>query len=354
MANIITIKNADGSKSYGTSVNVKPFKRTWQSFETKAEAIQWRDQLTAELRKQRDGGSVRPQLASLSVAQLNAAYLKDPDTLQLGAEYLKALKRHLTWWTRKYGTVKALDFGVQQLREARAELIPGRQAATVVRTLSAQRSAWNWGRACGLVPKDRVWPPRLMLREPRARVRYLSDAELTAVLAAAKAHSPCLHAAVTLALATGVRQGEMMRLTWADVDFARSRIRLLLTKNGQARSVHLPAIAAEGLKAIKAHQVVGAKAVFVNRHGKALTGQGLDRQWRKVRIAAGLQDFRWHDFRHSCASFLAQKGATLLEIGSVLGHRNAQVTLKYAHLVDGAPVTGHAALDEKLREGGEA
>jgi integrase len=142
----------------------------------------------------------------------------------------------------------------------------------------------------------------------------------------------------------------MMRLTWADVDFARATIRLLITKNGEARSVFLPAIAAEALKAIKAETVVSTKHVFLNPYsGGPLTGQGLDRLWRVVRKEAGLIDFRWHDFRHSCASFLAQRGASLLEIGSVLGHRSAQVTMKYAHLVAGAPVTGHAALDEKLR-----
>jgi site-specific recombinase XerD len=63
-----------------------------------------------------------------------------------------------------------------------------------------------------------------------------------------------------------------------------------------------------------------------------------------------LRDFRWHDLRHSCASFLAQQGATLLEIASVLGHRSTVVTRRYAHLVQGAPVTGHAALNEKLQQ----
>ena len=119
------------------------------------------------------------------------------------------MPRHPAWWTLNYGTEKALDFGVRQLREARAKLIPGRQPATGVRIVSSQRSAWNWGRAAGLVPKDHVSPPRLMLKEPRARIRYLTDAELLAVLKAAKEHSPTLAAAVTLALATGIRLAEL-------------------------------------------------------------------------------------------------------------------------------------------------
>jgi integrase len=346
MAKIIPIKNRDGSMSYGVHVNVKPFKRTWQSFETKAAATQWRDKLTAELRKQRVAGAVRPNLGTLTLAALNREYLADPETRALGS--VKDRELHLKWWTLKYGTVKALDFGVLQLREARDRLIPGREPGTVVRYLASQRSAWNWGRATALIPNDRVWPPRLMLTEPPARVRYLSDEELTAVLKAAKEHSTMMYAAVTVALATGARQGEMLRLTWADVDLGRSTIRLLKTKNGSARSVHLMSIAVDALKAVKSGPVVGSKQVFLHADGEWLSGRRLDWGWRTVRKAAGLSDFRWHDFRHSCASFLAQNGATLLEIGSVLGHKSAQVTLKYAHLVDGKAVTGHAAMNKKL------
>jgi integrase len=73
---------------------------------------------------------------------------------------------------------------------------------------------------------------------------------------------------------------------------------------------------------------------------------------RRVAASAspGLRNFRWHDFRHSCASFLAQNGASLLEIGHMLGHRTKATTLRYAHLVDAKPITGHAGLEAKLRD----
>lgn len=339
-------RNADGSRSYHAQLSVKPFPRIQQTFQTLPEAIAWRVKTKAEFEKQRQGGGARPELATLTLAGLNAEYLKDPET-KLLADF-KDRGRHLAWWSAKHGAVRVLDFGVLQGRAARDALIPGRVNATVDRYIAAQRAAWNWGRAAGLVPVDRAWPPGLMLTEPDARTRYLSDEELSEVLKAAKAHSPTMYAAVTVALATGVRQGEMLRLTWGDVDFPHSTIRLLLTKTGIARSVHLPAIAAEALKAVKGETVVGTR-VFLYSDGTPLDQDRLNREWRRVRKAAGLKDFRWHDFRHSCASFLAQKGATLLEIGSVLGHRRAQTTLKYSHLAAGKAVTGHAALDQKLR-----
>jgi len=88
--------------------------------------------------------------------------------------------------------------------------------------------------------------------------------------------------------------------------------------------------------------------VFLGADGKALTWEELDKLWRPVRDAANLKDFRWHDLRHTCASVLAQSGASLIEIAAVLGHRSISVTAKYSHLVQGAAVTGSDKLNEKL------
>jgi integrase len=338
---------ATGLCPYDAQLLVKPFPRAFKSHETLDEAIQWRKGLKTELRKQRQVGGVRIDLAQLTIAALNTEYLKDPETAALAT--VKDRRKQLAWWSVKFGSTKVLDFGVLQARQARDALVPRMEPATVNRVLASQRAAWNWGRAAGLIPTDRQWPPRLMLTEPRARVRYLDDDELKRVLDAARAHSPVLYAALTVALACGCRAGEQMRLEWKDIDFGRSTVTFLQTKNGEARAVHLPAIAAEALKALKAGPVVGAKNPFVNRYGKRLTTQALDRQWRLVRATAKLENFRWHDLRHSCASFLAQNGASLPEIGSVLGHSSPSITAKYSHLVAGKPVTGHAALEEKLR-----
>jgi integrase len=155
---------------------------------------------------------------------------------------------------------------------------------------------------------------------------------------------------IVVSLATGVRQGELLRLTWADVDFERSRVRIMLTKNNESRAVHLPAVAIEALRAIRKQGVVSTKHCFLNGQGTPHKKESVHHFWYVIREKAGLTDFRWHDLRHSCASFLAQKGATLLEIGGVLGHKSPSMTLRYSHLVDGAPITGHAALNEKLRD----
>ena len=84
-------------------------------------------------------------------------------------------------------------------------------------------------------------------------------------------------------------------------------------------------------------------------YGHGIVGNLKRRPWKAVRSAAGLKDFRWHDLRHSCASYLAQNGSGLLEIGNVLGHKSPSVTARYSPLVEGAPLPAHAGLDKKLR-----
>ncbi len=134
----------------------------------------------------------------------------------------------------------------------------------------------------------------------------------------------------------------------ADVDLEKQRLRVLLTKNNESRSVYVPAVSVEALRVLKRAPVVG-QTVIANEEGQPAPKDWLEYRWRLIRDAAGLKDFRWHDMRHSCASFLAQQGANLFEIGSVLGHRSPAVTARYSHLIEGAPVTGQTKLDEKLR-----
>lgn len=337
----------DGSISYLAQVRIKPFKPASKAFTKLADAKAWAEALEDDLRKQRQRGLVVDDLPRLTVARLIEQFLDDPETQAL--RYYDSLAMLLAWWANEYGTTKALELSVLKLRAARDKLSRGRKPSTVNRYLSAMRSCWNWGRAAGLLPKDNIWPTRLMLREDNERQRYLSEDELTLLLEAAEAHSPTMYAAVVLSIGCGLRQGELLRLSWADIDLQAARLHLMRTKNGTPRSVYLVPSAVAALKALKRSGVVGAAAVFTARTGEPLNKGSLRVRWLEVRDAAGLKDFRWHDLRHSCASFLAQQGATLLEIGSVLGHKSPAITRRYAHLVEAAPVTGHAALDEKLR-----
>jgi integrase len=347
MATFQRRKRADGKIAWIAWVRVRPFKPVSRSFTTKAEAIDWADAHERELRAQVRTG-VRHDVTRLTMRELIAEHLDDPET-----KALRTYEGHaalLAWWQNEYASERVLDWNVLKAREARAKLQRGRAPATVNRYLGALRSCWNWGRAAGLVPQERAWPSRLLLTEPKGRTRFLSDAELDELLRVASEYSPAMRAALLVSIACGLRQGELRRLRWGDIDFERSRLRVLLSKNNEARSVYLPGAAAEALRELRRAPIVG-QHIFSDKNGQPVTKDWLEYRWRDLRTTAKLHDFRWHDLRHSCASFLAQQGANLLEIGSVLGHKSPSVTRRYAHLVEGAPVTGHGKLDEKLRGG---
>jgi len=76
--------------------------------------------------------------------------------------------------------------------------------------------------------------------------------------------------------------------------------------------------------------------------------------WQKAVERAGLGDFHWHDLRHSTASFLAADGASLREIGEVLGHRSVEATRRYSHLTEQHSHTLVRGLADKLLGGGDA
>jgi integrase len=344
-------KNSDGTTSFVAQVRIKPFKPIAKSFPTKLGAKEWAQAKERELREQRKHGADRADLPSLTVKTLVDEFLADSETKAL--RYYDDLERLCAWWVNELGASKVGDIGVLKLRAARDRLkgsgSEARVAATVNRYLSAFRSCWNWGRTAGLVPQERGWPTRLMLTEPKGRTRFLTDAELARLLVLAQNHSQLMYTAVIVSIATGVRQGELLRLKWADIDLDAGKLTLLLTKNDDARSVFIPSIAIDALRTLRSAKVVSPTTVFLADAGTALNKSMLEARWNKIRKEAGLANFRWHDLRHTCASFLAQKGATLLEIGSVLGHRSPAVTQRYSHLVQGAPVTGHTGLDAKLR-----
>jgi integrase len=352
MATYFKRKNRDRTTSILTLVRVKGFRPVSKSFKTKAEAEEWAERLEKELKGHAKRGGVRADIAKLTVGQLVREYLADPKIKALRS--YEDYETRLDWWLAGYAGVKVVEFGVLMLREAREKLMStgrkkkGRAPATVNRHLSVMRGVWNWGRSSGLIPLERSWPTKLLLTEPAGRARFLSDDELGALLKAAEADE-VMRTAILVSVATGIRQGELLRLQWKDVNLDGGKLTLLKTKTATPRTVHVAPTAVEALQGLKKAKVVSTTTVFLAGKGQPLKKSALEVRWYNIRTAAKLVDFHWHDLRHSCASFLARRGATLLEIGSVLGHKSPSMTMRYSHLVQGAPVKGHAELDALLK-----
>ena len=133
------------------------------------------------------------------------------------------------------------------------------------------------------------------------------------------------------ALNTGMRQGELLNLKWADVNFVRKNITITTSKNNERRDIPMSGYLSETLAAIKA----GSKGihVFVDSSGKPFSRFGFLRtRFDKAVNTAGIEDFHFHDLRHTFASHLVMGGYDILTVKELLGHKSLEMTLRYAHL----------------------
>ncbi len=123
---------------------------------------------------------------------------------------------------------------------------------------------------------------------------------------------------------------ELLSLTWRDVDLQQNMVHLQYTKNGERRTLPLTGYALELMHQHAAACRGDSDFVFPNR--LCTRPLKIRDAWEEAIKRAGIEDFCFHDLRHSAASYLAMNGANLAEIGEILGHRSLKVTRRYAHL----------------------
>lgn len=185
-------------------------------------------------------------------------------------------------------------------------------------------------------------------KEPRGRVRFLGDTERDRLLIACKESSnKQLYLCVVLALSTGMRQAELMCLTWQDVNLKDGFLILHETKNGERRRVPVHGRALSLLNEHAKVRRLDTPLLFPS-HKDSQKTINLRRPFENALKAAEINDFHWHDLRHCTASYLAMNGASSAEIAEVLGHKTLQMVKRYSHLSD-AHISGVvASMNEKI------
>jgi integrase len=139
---------------------------------------------------------------------------------------------------------------------------------------------------------------------------------------------------VILALNTGMRRGELFNLAWSDIDLGSKQLTVQGggAKTGNTRYLPLNDEAFSTLVAWR-NQTVGRGLVFPSH----ITGERLnniDKAWTGLRKLANIENFRFHDLRHTFASKLVMAGVVLNTVRELLGHTSMEMTLRYAHLDD--------------------
>jgi len=323
---------------------IKPFSKT---FRLKANAKAWAERMETNLEVARVHGN---------------AVARTMDLGELIWEYMRTLNgkktsniSNLTWWSEQYGHLKVVDVDRTTVKAGLATLKAGegrhhnnktkstgrkRSNATLNRYKASLSSVFEYACEEYDLPEN---PCRQVkgLTENNSRVRFLSDDEFvggetikgerTLLLEACKeAEWDRLYLLVLMALTTGARQGELLRLRWGDVRLSERRAYVDHTKNGEPRVLPLVDSVVHELR--KLPRPLDANTLIFASEREPSKPFEFRKHWNKSVKAASITNFRFHDLRHSCASFLAQNGATLLQIADILGHKQLEVTKRYAHL----------------------
>jgi integrase len=140
-----------------------------------------------------------------------------------------------------------------------------------------------------------------------------------------------LRIVVLLALTTGMRIAEVFGLKWSDLLFSEELIAVgAKLKGGKFRYVPLTPELASKLKRYPV--VLGEDRIFPPEKGATTTRQRVDKSFETVLDVAGIKDFRFHDLRHTFASWYMMNGGDLYELAKILGHSNIKMTERYAKL----------------------
>ena len=145
-----------------------------------------------------------------------------------------------------------------------------------------------------------------------------------------------------------MRKGEILGLRWRDVDFNKKRIIIQETKNGERRGVPL---VGNALKLISELIVNSSIDDFIFHSSEDSTRHcSIRTAWELAIERSGIEDFRFHDLRHSAASYLAMNGASLLEIAEILGHKTLQMVKRYSHLSESHTASVLEKMNKKFLE----
>ncbi len=212
-----------------------------------------------------------------------------------------------------------------------------RSGATVNRYRTALSAVLTWARHRRLTPKGWHNPAHDIrgARESIGRTRFLSKDECDRLLKVARLSAwPKLHLLILTAVTTGARRGELLGLRYDCIDLPEDRQQsgtatLPRTKNGDARCLVLtPAVCAE----IRRHGIGAPEALVFPGKFRPERPYSIEEAWRRAIRLARIEGASFHTLRHTCASYFAQSGASLLEVADVLGHRSLAMTKRYAHL----------------------
>lgn len=335
---VIDEKKGKHGTSYQVRIRVKGHPTVTETFSRKTDAKRWASQTEADIRQGRF--FPKAEARKRTFEDMVKRYKEVIIPKHYNTEEAKHVNLVLDWWCSQVGKYLLCDITPVKLIECRDKLA---SQPTPRGKILAPASVNKYLAYCShlytIAVSEWSWLEDNPMRHVKGftlknqRTRFLSQEEIKRLIDISKASScKYLHTVILIALSTGGRKSEIFYLKWSHVDFERRCLYFLDTKNGESRSAPMIQAVYDELKKLRLVPRIGTDYIFTRRDG--LAPLEMKKHYQKAFKDAELKDFKFHDLRHTAASYLAMSGATLVEISQILGHKTMQMVKRYAHLAE--------------------
>lgn len=355
MAEIKKRIKKNGEPSYTASIRIKGYKPVTKTFKLKTDAKEWANKTETEIRENINFPKRKAQ--KYTVGEIIDKFIEN----ELPKRKPKAqteFKMVLDWYKNEIGEYYLSSLTTETLVDCRNKLarkrkeIPIRNKelkhlaprmsektlspATINKYMTYMRVVFaycvNDLDILDLNPMAKV----KKLSEKNARKRYLELKEIAKLLNACKNADYELYLCVLIALLADARKGEILHLTWGTVDLENKMFYFLDTKNGTDRGTPMHDFVYKELVTFKAQNKIRSlnnDYIFKTPDGKPKESL-IGKLFPKIVKQCGIKDFRFHDLRHTGASWQAMDGISQPITQKILGHKSPAMTNRYSHLRD--------------------
>lgn len=335
MGHIREVTKKNGEKSFHAEVRLRGFPPLRDSFRTRTQAKQWIQEQEAAMRD----GRFKNQSSSkkYTVSELIDRFIST--SLPKHPIYFTKKAQMLNRWKEELGHLLLSELSPSHVASVRDKLLEentikgtkrsnstvNRYLAAFSKVLSVAVKEWEWLRENPIL---KIAKPK----ENRGRDRFLDHEDIKRLREACKQSSnPFLYPIVSLAILTGMRYGEIVNLKWRDVSFSTQTVTIQQSKNGEKRFIPITEEMQQIFQALPNFNHHPDEEVFVRRKGAFTQTVSVRKSFAKALQLANIDNFRFHDLRHTAASHLAMNGATQHELMTLLGHKTPAMTRRYAH-----------------------
>ncbi len=333
MAYIEKRTHASGKTTYRARIRLNGAPDISESFPTRREAKEWSAKMEADVRQGRYFG--RSESRERTFSDLVDRYIRqEAPKISKG---FKKCKMQLLWWNAHLKNYYLCHITPSTISELKGKLLKEntprgtlRSQSTANRYLAALSGAlnmavkeWNWLKENPVSKISRY-------KEGKPRERFLTKEEIEKLLTVCKtSKSPHLYAVTLFAVCSGARKGEILALRWRDVDFERQTATFRDTKNGETRTIPLSVTIVNCLLDERKKRTRLSEYVFPSTDGKQPAD--IRGAWENAVKEAELS-ICFHTLRHTAASHLTMGGASMIEVGAILGHKTLAMVKRYSHL----------------------